>query len=104
VAFSPDGKLVASGSNGVVVRNIVAYINLGRSIHWRQPNHIDAEIVQIVEFRKNARNVAQSIAIAIFETSGPDLVTSISFHQLRCDSGLASNLPSSPRSLNVKTE
>ena len=60
--------------DGAVVGDIVAAIVLRRDEERREPEEVDAEFLQIVEFRGDARQIAESVAVRVIEGFGVDLV------------------------------
>src|SRR5215213_7790691 len=54
-----------------VVGDVVAVVLARRWVEWQQPDRVDPEILQIVEFLSDAAQVAGAIPVAIEE--GPDM-------------------------------
>jgi hypothetical protein len=55
--------------NILVVANVVAEINLRRRIERCNPNRIYAEVLQVVQLRRDAVQVADAVAVRIVETT-----------------------------------
>lgn len=72
--------------DGTVIGHIVAEIEHRRCINRREPDGIDAELSEIVDFFADAGEVADAVAIRIFETARVDLVDHRFFIPGRCDS------------------
>ena len=57
-----------------VIGNVVAEVGHRRRIDRRQPDGIDAEPLQVVEPRKNSRQVANAVAVRVLERARIDLI------------------------------
>src|ERR1700723_974711 len=57
-----------------VIRDVIAEIELRRWITRRNPNGIHAEVFQVIEFRGDAVEVADAIAIAVGEAAGINFI------------------------------
>jgi hypothetical protein len=42
-------------------------LTLWTLIDWRYPYHIDAEVLQVVQFLRDARNVAPTVTVTVQE-------------------------------------
>ncbi|KAH7213218.1 putative general alpha-glucoside permease [Fusarium oxysporum] len=49
------------------VRYIIAHIDLGTFVVWRNPDNVDAEVLDIVKLGDNTGNIANAITIGVFE-------------------------------------
>ncbi len=78
VALLDELVHIGDGSVGrvdrLVVRDIVAHVDLGRIVHGREPDGVDAERLDVVEALDDALDVAHAVIVAVAEGSGPDLV------------------------------
>ena len=68
------GQRSVHGIDILVIGNVVAEINLRRRIAWRNPDGINAQTFQIIQFRRDAVEVANAIVVAVRETARIDLV------------------------------
>src|ERR1700691_130924 len=57
-----------------VVGNVVPEINLRGGITWRNPNRVDAKILQIAESRVDAVEISDAVAIAVGEAARIEFV------------------------------
>ena len=57
-----------------VVRDVVAVVDARRGIHRRDPDGVDAEIVEVVEARGDALDVADAVAIGVLKAARIKLV------------------------------
>ncbi len=57
-----------------VRRNVVAVVVPGRLVERREPDDVDAKPLQVIETPGNARDVADSVAVAVSERPDIDLV------------------------------
>lgn len=57
-----------------VIADIIAIVIIRGRIDGIQPDHIDAEALDIVEFGDDAFQIAYTVAIIVFEAAGVDLV------------------------------
>ncbi len=60
--------------DGLVVRNVVPKIHLGRRKTWRNPNRVHAQLFQIIQFRRNPLQIAHAIIVAVRETPGINFI------------------------------
>jgi hypothetical protein len=58
----------------LVVRNVVSHVHLRRIVHGADPNGINADGSDVVEFGNDAIKIANAIAVGVFEAGGVDLV------------------------------
>ena len=70
----PEGRVDVA-----VVRNVVAEVGHRRAVERREPDPVDAErswraVVQVIEARGDAGEVADPVAIRVLERAGIDLV------------------------------
>ena len=56
------------GIDGGVVGDVVAVVDAGRGIHGRDPDGVDAEVVEVVEARGDAVDVADAVAVGVLES------------------------------------
>jgi hypothetical protein len=56
------------------IGDVIAHIDLRTLIVRTQPYNIHSKISNVVEFRDDARDVADAIVVALFEAGGIDLV------------------------------
>jgi len=68
------GEGAERGVDVLVVADVVAVVVVRRPVHRREPDHVDAELVQIVQARDDPRDVADAVAVRILEAAGIDLV------------------------------
>lgn len=57
-----------------VVANVVAHVVLRRVVHWGEPDHVDAERLDVVQSGDDTWNVADTISVGVLVRSRPDLV------------------------------
>lgn len=62
------------GLDGVVIRHIVTEIMHRRCVDGREPNRIDAEAFKIVNLFENALEVADAVAVGVFEATRINLI------------------------------
>ena len=80
VRFGLRDEIVEIGQRAVhridrfVVRNVVAEIDLRRREARRDPDRIDAKVLQIVELRRDAFQIADAVAVAVGKAPRIDLV------------------------------
>jgi hypothetical protein len=60
--------------DGLVVGDVVAEVHLGRRIHRRNPDGVDAEVLEIGQALGDAVQVADAIAVRVLEGAGIDLI------------------------------
>jgi hypothetical protein len=56
------------------IGDVIAHIDPRTLVVWTQPYDIHPEISNVVEFRDDARNVADAIVVALFEAGAIDPV------------------------------
>ena len=56
------------------IGDVITHIDLGTLVVRTQPYDIDPKIPNVVEFRDDARDVANAVVVAVFEAGGIDLV------------------------------
>ena len=61
--------------NGAVVGNVVAMVEAGGFVKWRDPDGVDAKPTDVLEFVLNADEVAYARAISIGKGANVDLIT-----------------------------
>jgi hypothetical protein len=78
VRLAQEGPEVAQRSVvGVdlgVVRDVVAVVAQRRGVEGQQPERVDAEVLQVVELRRQAAQVADPVAVAVVEGGDAELV------------------------------
>ena len=57
-----------------VIRNIIAAVRAGRRIERREPDAVNAELLQIVELLQYPPQIADPVAVSVAEAPGPDLI------------------------------
>src|SRR6266536_5207170 len=57
-----------------VVGDIVAHVVLRGIVHWGDPDDVDTEIFDVVDFGDYARDIAQTIAVRVLVRGGVDLI------------------------------
>ncbi len=60
--------------DGCVVGDVVAEVDLGRGVHGGDPDGVDAELLDVVEARGDAFDVADAVAVGVLKAAGVDLV------------------------------
>ena len=60
-----------------VIRNIIAAVRSGRRIERREPDAVNAELLQIVELLQYPPQIADPVAVAVAEASRPDLIKNL---------------------------
>jgi len=68
------GDVAELGHYLTVVADVVATIDVGRVEVRTEPDDVDAELLQIVKLRGDARQVSDTIAVRVFEGAWVDLV------------------------------
>ena len=63
-----------AGMNGVIIRDVIAIIAKRRGIKGQQPDGVDAQLLQIIEALRQARKVADAVAVAVIERAHVQLV------------------------------
>ncbi len=72
--FHEVGEVAELGEDGGVVGDVVAAVAQGRLEEGRQPQAVDAQPLQVVEFGGEAFEVADAVAVAVLEGADEDLV------------------------------
>ena len=73
------GEGAVAGVDGLVVGDVVAHVFLGGFEHGREPDDVDAELVEVVDFGDEAGDVAPAVVVGVFEAGGVDLVEDCGF-------------------------
>ena len=60
--------------DALVIGYIVAVVSVGRGIKGREPYAVDVERGDVVQFRQNAPQIADTVAVAVAERAAPDLI------------------------------
>ena len=81
--FDEVGEVAEFGEDGGVVGDVVAAVAQGGFEEGRQPDAVDAEPLQIVEFGGQALEVADAVAVAVLEGTDEDLVEDGAFEPVR---------------------
>jgi len=68
------GNSAKCGRNSFIITYIVPIIIVGRSINGIEPYQAYAQALNIIQFGDQSGQVADPIAITVFETAGVDLV------------------------------
>lgn len=55
--------------NILIVRDVVAHVVHGRVVHWRQPDDIDSQRVEVGDFCDNTGNITPAVTVRIIEGS-----------------------------------
>ena len=58
----------------LIIANIISVVVIRRLIHRRQPDHIDAQLLQIIQLGRNSFQISDTIPIAIHKASRIDLI------------------------------
>jgi hypothetical protein len=58
----------------VVVADVVAVVALRRAVHGRQPQHVHAEVREVVELGEDAAEVTHAVAVGVREAARVHLV------------------------------
>ncbi len=80
--FLPIGQAAEFGHDVLVVADIVAVVVVGRSVNRRQPDHVDAQLFEVIQFVDDAAQVADAVAVAVEEAARVDLVNDAFFPPL----------------------
>jgi hypothetical protein len=62
------------GIDAVVVRDVVAEVRVRRRVDGRQPDRVGAELLDVVEARRNAAQVADAVPVRVLKGTRVDLV------------------------------
>ena len=81
-----SGHRAELGHDGVIVADVVAVIVVGRRVDRGQPDHIDAQIFQVIEFFNNPAQVANAVAVAVVKTAGIDPIDDAFLSTMPCSS------------------
>ena len=68
------GKGAEERVDVLVVADVVAVVVHRRAVDRREPQHVDAEPLEVVEVRRDAGDVAHAVAVAVGERARVDLV------------------------------
>ena len=60
--------------DGIIIRNIIAIVPVGRGVDRREPNEVDPKFVQIIELGDHAAKIADAIPVCIIKRARPDLI------------------------------
>ena len=60
--------------DGLIIRDVVAEVDLRRRVDGRQPDGVDAKRLYIIKLRGDAVEVADTVAVRILKTSRIDFV------------------------------
>lgn len=60
--------------DGSVIGDVVAVVGIGRVKHRTQPNDINTQVVQVVEFADDAVEVTDAVAVGVFKATWINLV------------------------------
>ena len=83
--MQPDQQLLPVGQGAEVIHDrpvvadIVPVVVVGRLVDGRQPDDVDAEILQIVELADDPAQVADAVAVAVAKAARVDLVNDAFF-------------------------
>ncbi len=58
----------------LVILDIIAHVDLGTLVMRAYPDDVDPQVPEIVQFRDDTRDIADSVAIGVFEACRIDLV------------------------------
>ena len=58
----------------IVIRNIITIILKRRWIDWQDPNAIDPQIFDVIQFTDQARDITDAIFVRIVKGSDVDLI------------------------------
>ena len=68
------GEGAVLGVDVFVVGDVVAEVDLWRGVHGRDPDGVDAELLEVVEALGDAVEVADAVAVGVLEGARVDLV------------------------------
>ena len=78
VACLDEGQGVGEGAvawvDGFVVADVVAHVDLRAGVEGGDPDGVDAQVFEVGELRGDAAEVADAVAVRVFEAGRPDLV------------------------------
>ncbi|MNM88468.1 hypothetical protein D3C81_1006850 [compost metagenome] len=60
--------------DGLIVRDVIPVIIIGRLEDRTDPNHIDSEVVQIIKLGNDSLKITNTISIAVHETPRVNLI------------------------------
>src|ERR1035437_3968284 len=63
------GQGAVLGVDILVIRDVVAEVHLRRGIAGSEPNGVDAQLLQVVQPRGNAVQVADAVAVRVLKTA-----------------------------------
>lgn len=67
------------GIDGVVIRNIIAEVDIRRRINGGEPNAVDAELPQVVEVLDDACQITDTVRITVLKGTRVNLVDNAIF-------------------------
>ena len=70
----PVGQRAELVHDVLVVADVVAVVVVGRLVDRRQPDHVDAQVLEIIELADNPAQVADAVAVAVAKAAGIDLI------------------------------
>ena len=62
------------GRDVAIIGDVVSEVALRTFVNGRNPDGVDTQPFQIIKLFQHAFQVADAVAVAVLETSGPDLV------------------------------
>ena len=68
------GQRAVHGIDVLVVGNVIAEIDLRRGIAGRDPDGVDAQVVQVAHLRRDALEIADAVIVAVGKAARIDLV------------------------------
>ena len=63
------GHRAEVGHDGAIVGDVVAVVRVGRLEDRTHPDHVDAELLQVVELARDAAEVADAVTVAVLEAA-----------------------------------
>ena len=64
-----------TGINLIIVRNIVSFVGKRGLVARGKPDNINTQVIQIVQFTDNAREISDTVAIGIIKTFWINLIS-----------------------------
>ena len=61
--------------DGLIVANVIAVVIIRRFVHRTNPDDVDAEVFQVIEFVDDALNIANPVPVRIIKTARVDLIS-----------------------------